>query len=369
MACRCCNTNGPCTTAADCAIGYTCCDGTCRPEASNWAVSIPATAVEGQTITATVTHQGGCDSEEYYANVRRITTDSFDVAYTNIYRYTANGVGTFPIQILDDTAEEGAESFYVEIFRRGGASLAISNVCTIAASDVQTWSVVSLFGNTSPEGAQWAMRVTTTGVAQGTVFTWRVQHVTTNNADFTNDVQYSNDRGKPLTFQPSGSGTIGANGQANFSIPTFPDAFTEGNETFRVEIVVGGVVRATSALLTISDTSTTPPGAIPCGTAAASGGIQFTQQYYTVAEAGGNVRVHYNVGTLADRFQFFPGNGPVALSDTGFITGQGVFTFFKPVGTRVVRVESQGQDANTRWCYTLMCVNDNSTPPVCNPFA
>ncbi len=362
MACRCCNTNGPCTTAADCAIGYTCCDGTCRPAASNWAVSIPATAVEGETITATVTHQGGCDSEEYYANLRRVTTDASDVSYTNIYRYTATGSGTFPIQILDDLVEEGAEQFYVEIFRRGGASLAVSNICTIAASDVQTWSVASRAGNSVSEGLSAQMRVTTSGVPSGTSFFWRVQHVTTSNADFT-------DGGLPRTSLPSGFGTIGASGQGDFDIPTFPDSWTEGNETFRVEVLVGGVVRATSPLLTIQDFWTTPGNATPCGTAAASGGVQFTQQYYTVAEAGGTVRVHYDVGTLADRFTFFPGSGQVALYDTGFITGQGVFSFSKPFGTRVIRAESQGQDANTRWCYTLMCVNDNSTPPACNPFA
>ena len=106
-----------------------------------------------------------------------------------------------------------------------------------------------------------------------------------------------------------------------------------------------------------------------CGTDAASGGIQQTTQYYAVGAEGGTVVVHYNVGSLADRFQFYYGESATPFYDTGFITGTSNFSFSKDAGQTLIRVLSEGQDATTRWCYTLMCVNDNTTPPACNPFA
>ena len=368
MACRCCNTNGPCTTSDDCAIGYSCCDGTCRKSASNWAVSLPSTAAEGQLTTATVTHQDGCDSEEYYATVRFLTASAGDVSYTTVFLYTNQGVGTFRPLIVNDTDEEPAETFSVRIFRRDGTFLAESNVCTIAASDPTIWTVSSMFGDAVDEGGSFRMRVTTTPSRPGETFAWQVVPIAGPGGASARDFREAGSA-YPLSSLPSGEPTLGAFGTYEWNLSTFADSTTDGLEYFRVQVLQDGVVLATSPLLRINDTSQTPGTAVVCRTASASGGAQVSTQYYTVSAAAGTIRVYFDVGNLADRFRFFDGNTDILLYDTGLLVGQGNFVFNKPLGLQLIRVLAEGQDANTRWCYTLMCVNDDTVPPACDPFA
>jgi hypothetical protein len=392
---------------------------------------------EGQLLSGTVQHSWGCSSEEYYAAIwakdrdNNLTASLDDIQYSNVFRYTQNGQGTFPLSIVDDALEEGAETFRVRIFRRGASifstPLAESNVCTILPSDRQLWSVTGPMSPNGP-GGSWISQecIPATSVnnfagsfflvqtepplPNGTPYTWQVRHVETDENDFT------------PPGVTSGASAIGQedvfdiDGSDVFYLPVRRDNGTRPREYFCVDVYHDGKLVATKCTSICGQAAPPPsklyscclpdgtclpdrtvaqcvalggqvtstpceqnpcpqptcvplPGSTPCGSASAAGGAQFTQQYYSVWEGGGTIRVHYDVGTLADRFRFFHANLDTLLYDTGFITGSGSFVFTKPSGICTIRVESQGQDATTRWCYTLMCVNDNSTPPACNPFA
>ena len=269
------------------------------------------------------------------------------------------GQATLSFQAVDELVIEPNENFTIKV-TLGGSQVAQSYVYTLANA-AGTWAVAHPNGITQAvEGSSFPLRVTTQNVQNGTPFTWSVINGTTIAADF--------DLSPPSSFTPSGSGTI-QSGVANFSVPILADRFTEGLETFTVQIRHNNAQVALSPTFSVFDLSTTPPGVITCGTAAASGGIAQTTQFYAVGEAGGFLRVHYDVGSLADRFRFYYGDAATPFYDTGFITGSGFFDIAKMAGYRTIRVFSEGADANTRWCYTLMCVNDFSTPPACNPFA
>ena len=96
------------------------------------------------------------------------------------------------------------------------------------------------------EGTGVTFNVTTLGVPDGTTLYWTVENITTINADF---------------VATSGTVTINS-GAGSFTVTPAGDLTTEGAETFTAQLRTGstsGTIVASSASITVNDTSLTPP--------------------------------------------------------------------------------------------------------------
>ena len=96
------------------------------------------------------------------------------------------------------------------------------------------------------EGIGLPFYVTTLGVPDGTTLYWTVENITTINADF---------------VATSGTVTINS-GAGSFTVTPAGDLTTEGAETFTAQLRTGstsGTIVASSASITVNDTSLTPP--------------------------------------------------------------------------------------------------------------
>ena len=96
------------------------------------------------------------------------------------------------------------------------------------------------------EGTGVTFNVTTLGVPNGTTLYWTVGNTTTTNADF---------------VAISGTVTINS-GAGSFTVTPDADLTTEGAETFTAQLRTGstsGTIVASSASITVNDTSLTPP--------------------------------------------------------------------------------------------------------------
>jgi hypothetical protein len=96
------------------------------------------------------------------------------------------------------------------------------------------------------EGTGVTFNVTTLGVPDGTTLYWTVGNITTINADF---------------VATSGTVTINS-GAGSFTVTPAGDLTTEGAETFTAQLRTGstsGTIVASSASITVNDTSLTPP--------------------------------------------------------------------------------------------------------------
>jgi len=192
-------------------------------------VIAPATVVEGGSYTAAVSHAGGCESEEFFANMVfncvGCTAQAADVQYTNIYRYTSNYAGSIPFSIANDALTEGPETFQIRIFRRGGEFLRASNLITIAASDPVTCSsstsYYEFFEAGIPGGyycppQQWGIQAIAPGVCQWARVYGQVDDVLLiGNAFGTEFTAVDNTcpagpRQYDYVFQPNGNFTIAA---------------------------------------------------------------------------------------------------------------------------------------------------------------
>lgn len=127
-----------------------------------------------------------------------------------------------------------------KIWVRFGASKHWRTTNTVTVTQAATYSVAAAGGATSVnEGSSLTFNVTTTNVPNGTTLYWTVS----NAGDFGTS---------------SGSFTIN-NNSGSFSVtPTADNSINEGAETFQAQVRIngtGGTVKATSATITINDTS------------------------------------------------------------------------------------------------------------------
>jgi len=162
----------------------------------------------------------------------------------NTGSFTINGnTGTFSVPIYADATTEGNETFQVQIrtSNTSGNVVLTSNLVYILDA-TYTFSSIPF---SVDEGSTGTFNVTTTNVANATTLYWtvldsRVANVVT---DFTSN---------------SGSFSIISNA-GTFNVTPAADSLTEGTETFQVQLRTGnrgGPVVATSANVTINDTST-----------------------------------------------------------------------------------------------------------------
>ena len=203
-----------------------------------------ATSVnEGSTLNFNVTGTNIPDGTYYWSSSN--TTDF--VTTGGSFGITSNS-GTFSVTPTADLTTEGAETFTVSVRLVSTSGTIVATSATITINDTSltpapTYAVAAAGGITSVnEGTAITFNVTTTNVPNGTTLYFR----TNRDADFN------------IPF--AGSFTINSNA-GSFSVTPTADTTTEGAETFQAQVRtvdINGTIVATSANITINDTSTAP---------------------------------------------------------------------------------------------------------------
>jgi hypothetical protein len=200
---------------------------------------------EGSSVTFNISGTNIPDGAYYW-----MVSNAGDFATNTAYGFAqiTNNSGSFSVTPTADLTTEGSETFVGYLYSPGGDQLlATSTPVTINDTSqpaIPTYSVTPAASSVN-EGSSITFNVTTANVTNGTTLYWVVSNNTTGIIDFSPEY---------------GSFVINSN-SGSFSVSIAADATTEGSETFAVTLrsdFVGGPVIATSSLVTINDTSTTP---------------------------------------------------------------------------------------------------------------
>ena len=217
---------------------------------------------EGSSVTMTVTTTGFGSGTLFYTiegTSGTVNSSDFTTALSGSVTITSNS-GSFLVTTIADATTEGSEQFIVRL-RTGsisGTIVATSSTVTIndtsqspppppAPPPTVSYSITPTTSSIN-EGGSVTMVVTTNNFGSGTLF-YTIEAASGN--------IFSNDFTSPF----NGSVTITNNG-GSFTIIASEDAATEGTESFRVRLRTGstsGTIVATSSVVTINDTSQTPP--------------------------------------------------------------------------------------------------------------
>jgi len=205
--------------------------------------SIPSSINEGSAGTFNVATTGVANGTTLYWKIPNTT----DFATTIGSFIISANVGSFAVTPRADSLTEGAETFYVEIRSGTVTGPVVATSSSVTINDTSTGVAASTYTfTTTPasinEGSAGTFVVTTTGVTNATTLYWTVE---TNAGDFATS---------------SGSFTVTSN-SGTFNVTPTADVSTEGAETFTVAVrtvSASGTIVATSASVTINDTSVGP---------------------------------------------------------------------------------------------------------------
>ena len=277
---------------------------------------------EGETMYCAVTTTNVAAGTMVFWAIDKITATvaNGDFAPTPSYgefQLDANGGNTWTVNINDDSTTEGSEMFRLKLYSDHAKTneLAQSSIITILASDQPSYGIGAA-QSVYNEGDIVHCAVTTSNVATGTTLYWKILGGGINANDFAGAT--------PL----EGSGITNNNGQFTFSRIIQNDTFTEGSETFKLQLFTSGVgtnLVAESPLYTINDTSTTTAYAVTPSTLYVNEGSQLT---YGVGTSGVplGTTLYWSiegVGITSGDFspQTLTGSGVVA--NTGIAIGNG----------------------------------------------
>ena len=204
--------------------------------------SIPSSINEGSSGTFNVATTGVANGTTLYWKIPNTT----DFATTTGSFIISANVGSFAVTPSADLTTEGPETFTVEIRTGTVTGPVVATSSSVTINDTSIGAVSTYAFTTTPssinEGSAGTFVITTTGVTNATTLYWTVE---TNAGDFATS---------------SGSFTVTSN-SGTFSVTPTADVTTEGAETFTVAVrTVGtsGAIVATSASVTINDTSVAP---------------------------------------------------------------------------------------------------------------
>jgi hypothetical protein len=268
---------------------------------------------EGDPVTFTITTTGVTSGTlVYWINVG--TTAAADFSTTNNGSVAIqSGSASITRTATADLTTESEETIIIQL-RSGSANgqLEVTSA-TVRVVDTSTTPIVPGYDvaasiNSVNEGSSLTFTVTTTNVANGTPLYWSINNVTTSAGDFSTSNGTVN-----IT-------TTGINGTGTFVVTPTADSTTDSSEKFTVSIrtVAGTEAQpvATSAEITIGDTSQTPAPYVPpyvppyvAPTLAASATGPFynfvvpgrgsnTKAYYIVVDAApGGVQQSYSISS------------------------------------------------------------------------
>jgi hypothetical protein len=228
-----------------------------------YAVVPSVTSVnEGGTVTFTVTTTNIANGTTlYYTTAGTVTAGDFTDNTTFGTVVINNNTGTITRSITSDAITEGAENFTLSIRTGSAVGTIVATATQVTINDTSTTPVASptyaIVPNVTSvnEGGSVTFTVTTTNVTNGTILYW-----TTNAGsglvagDFT---------GGALTGQVTINNNTGSIVRSIVN-----DTTTEGAETFSLAlrtVSTSGTTVATSATVTINDTSINPSTGLNIG--------------------------------------------------------------------------------------------------------
>ena len=182
----------------------------------------------------------------YYWTIKHNTTTAADFVTTSGYFVISSNAGSFTVTTAQDYTDEPNEYFTVQI-RSGsetGPVLRTSEIVTINANVARTYILTS-YPDSINEGNYASIYVSGSKIINDYYF-WTLQHITTADADFVNlsgMVEVKNNSGVFYVQAILDHGPVG---------------LVENAQTFKVQLrsdSVTGTVLATSAAITINDTS------------------------------------------------------------------------------------------------------------------
>ena len=282
----------------------------------------------------------------------------------NTGSFTVNGnSGVFSITTVADSTTEGDETFQIQIRTSSvtGNIVLTSNLILIydtSTDDIPTYSFSSVPA-TINEGSSGVFTANTANVANGTVLYWSTTGGNVALADFSAN---------------TGSFTVTSN-VGTFSISIVADSTTEGNETFQTQLRTGsvtGTIVATSNLVYINDTSTTPPpliytfSSVPVSINEGSSGV-FTANTTNVANSttlywsttGGNATVS-DFSANTGSFTIINGTGSFNVTTVADVTTEGNETF-------QVQLRTSNTSGNVVLTSNLVYISDTSVDPITIP--
>lgn len=186
----------------------------------------------GDSVTATITTTDVPDGSVLYL-IAAANLENFD-----------GGENTTTVEVNSNSAEwtvtasttrTGEQTFSIIAYTGGFDGAFQANSVSITLGGTYTFNVVP---KEITEGAVEMFSIVTTGVANGTVLYWTINHVSTDEGDFKEN---------------SGSFTI-QNNAGSFSVRAATDIFVEDQENFTVSIrttSTSGTVRATSSVVNL----------------------------------------------------------------------------------------------------------------------
>ena len=210
---------------------------------------------EGSSVTWTITTTNVANGTTlYWTNSGAATTGASDFTDNlNSGNVTISGnSATFSKTLANDlSTNEGSETIIMQLRTSSTSGTIVATSSTVTVNDTSKAPTYAISPNntsvneTDNKIVEWT--ITTTDVSNGTTLYWTNEGTTTG-SDFTDG---SN----------SGYVTI-SNNSATFSKTLIPDYTSEGSETIIIylrTISTSGTVVATSATVTVSDTSVCPP--------------------------------------------------------------------------------------------------------------
>jgi len=212
---------------------------------------------EGGSVTFTVTTTGLLNGTVLYWSTPTstgITAADFSGSSLTGSVTINNNLASIVRTLNNDAFTEGTESFQLQLRTGSTSGTVVATSSTVTISDTSTtppptYSITPSVTSVN-EGSSVSFTVNTTNVSNNTTLYYTISGVsgTINTSDFS-----------PASL--TGSFVIN-NNTATFSSGIRADSFTEGTESFRLQVrtvSTSGTIVATSATITINDTSLTPP--------------------------------------------------------------------------------------------------------------
>ena len=234
-----------------------------------YSISASTTSVdEGGSVTFTIATTDVENNTTLYWQISGVGQSRFTDSTVSGAAIIKNGAASFTKTIKNNLSTDGSSSFNVKL-QYSQQTVATSETVTINDTSLTPVPTYSISPSTTSldEGADITFSIATTWVPDGTTFNWVLSGTGSSSGQLSET-----------------SGTVGVySGKASFTIGTYANYRTDGTKTFYAILKdSSNVSKATSATVTINDTTTTPHGSWSA-TAAGSGSVTVPDHVYSLS--------------------------------------------------------------------------------------
>ena len=273
--------------------------GTQPPITPTYSIVPTSTAHnEGSSNTFNITCTNVGNATLYYTIGGDTTSGDFSTAYSGSVSITTN-TGSITVTTSNDSVTEGGEYYHVNL-RTGsvaGPIVATSSDVLINDTSLSAWAVTPSTTSVN-EGSSVTFTIDTSGVPNGGTAYYTISG-TVAAADFTDNTL-------------SGSFTV-TSAQGTVVKTLDNDETTEGSQTFQLQArsgSTGGTIHATSATVTVNDTSLDPPTITLDNVS-----VIDSETHFNTGAKTATARVNYQTDGTVDYLRLNNSDTPSAVSD------------------------------------------------------